>query len=357
MVTSWFQYQSGATCQHTGELLMDKEVSEMSCSFPSEFVPHHCSEHCSCSITPYQSEDIAQVHAHVIVNCSGHNVLPQSLPLIVNQEEVKQLTLDLSHGGLKSMEKLSQIEHYDNVTALILSHNNLTVLSGDHLPSRLEEVAFDHNRIRTLDIRDLRSNAFKSIRLGGNPYDCNCNSRLLYRFVRRNAQVRDHDQVWLDCYPDGRRAVNNISEYTEFCTNTKQRVYEIAIPVGLILLGILLAIVCVLWNKEKISVYIYSKPAMRALVYNAEPEESDQRRYDVFISYANEDKEFVEQKLVPILEDSSSSEYKYRCLVHVRDFIPGDQIMDQIVNAVTNSTRTLIVLSKAFLQSNWALQE
>ena len=96
---------------------------------------------------------------------------------------------------------------------------------------------------------------------------------------------------------------------------------------------------------------------MRALVYNAEPEESDQRRYDVFISYANEDKEFVEQKLVPILEDSSSSEYKYRCLVHVRDFIPGDQIMDQIVNAVTNSTRTLIVLSKAFLQSNWALQE
>lgn len=360
VVTSWFQYQPGATC-HTGELLKLKQVSEMSCSFPSDFVPHNCSEPCSCLLTPYQSET-DEVKAHVTVNCSGHShLLPQSLPLIVHQEEVKKLTLDLSHGGLESLENLTQIEHYDNVTELIISHNNLTHLSGRYLPSRLEEVAFDHNRIRTVDIRGdlsiLRSNAVKSIKLGGNPYECNCNSRLLYRFVRRNAKVRvqDADQVWLDCYPDGPRAVNNISEYTEFCTNTKQRVYEIAIPVGLILLGILLAIVCVLWNKEKISVYIYSKPAMRALVYNAE-EENDKRRYDVFISYANEDKEFVEQKLVPILEDSTS-EYKYRCLVHVRDFIPGDQIMDQIVNAVTNSTRTLIVLSQGFLQSNWALQE
>ena len=100
---------------------------------------------------------------------------------------------------------------------------------------------------------------------------------------------------------------------------------------------------------------MYSKPSLRYSVYEDGSDDFD-KPYDVFISYSNEDKDLVEEKLVPALEDQNS-DLTYRCLVHVRDFIPGRPIMDQIVNAVDSSKCTLIVLSKNYLQSDWGRLE
>lgn len=53
----------------------------------------------------------------------------------------------------------------------------------------------------------------------------------------------------------------------------------------------------------------------------------------------------------------ASNDIRYKCLVHVRDFVPGRAIYEQILEAVENSSRTVIVLSKNFVASNWAMQE
>ena len=67
-------------------------------------------------------------------------------------------------------------------------------------------------------------------------------------------------------------------------------------------------------------------------------------------------KDFVEQVMVPKLEDDPD-EFKYRCLVHVRDFVLGRSIIEQITEAVDTSSCTLIVLSTSFVESEWACRE
>ena len=67
-------------------------------------------------------------------------------------------------------------------------------------------------------------------------------------------------------------------------------------------------------------------------------------------------KDFVEQVMVPKLEDDPD-EFKYRCLVHVRDFVLGRSIIEQITEAVDTSSCTLIVLSTSFVESEWACHE
>ena len=351
-VTSWFSFRPGVTCAN-GQLLSSKPIDSMKCTFPSDFIQQNCSDPCTCTIIPYQSED--NLESEMTVNCSEKGI-PKSLPHL--EKTTGQIVLDLSHNGLKNLEGVKEIRDYQNITKLVLSYNNLTEIRGQQLPPHLNALFFDHNKIESLNYADLRQSVSmaQSIKLGGNPYDCSCKSRLLYRFVRRNSgsKVKDAEQVWLNC-DDGKRFVNDINVYSEFCTETKTLIYEVAVPVGIFIVAILLALVFILWNKDKVFAYIYSKPALRSLVYKHD-ESLDDKRYDVFISYANEDKEFVEQQMIPILEDDSS-EYKYRCLFHVRDFVPGENIQDQIVNAVNNSTRTLIVLSHGFLQSTWALHE
>ena len=58
---------------------------------------------------------------------------------------------------------------------------------------------------------------------------------------------------------------------------------------------------------------------------------------------------------MPGLEESSN--IKYRCLVHVRDFVPGRNISEQVVEAVDTSRKTLVCLSKHFVSSDWAKLE
>ena len=53
--------------------------------------------------------------------------------------------------------------------------------------------------------------------------------------------------------------------------------------------------------------------------------------YDVFVSYSSDDREFVEDLLVQQLEhgQSQSAELRYKCLMAIRDFNPGENILKQ----------------------------
>jgi Na+/melibiose symporter-like transporter len=57
---------------------------------------------------------------------------------------------------------------------------------------------------------------------------------------------------------------------------------------------------------------------------------SNKKTYDVFISYAHEDHEWVTEELVPKLE----KEHQFKCCFHERDFQIGVTVMQNIVNCV-----------------------
>ena len=78
------------------------------------------------------------------------------------------------------------------------------------------------------------------------------------------------------------------------------------------------------------------------------------KEFDAFISYSSDDREFVEDFMVPKLENGHNS---IKCLLPIRDFEPGVSIMDQIVKAVDMSSCTVIVLSKNYVDSRWACHE
>nr|KAG5692580.1 hypothetical protein BaRGS_024140 [Batillaria attramentaria] len=59
-------------------------------------------------------------------------------------------------------------------------------------------------------------------------------------------------------------------------------------------------------------------------------------QYDVFVSYDNEDVGWVLGNLIPRLEGDLGLEF----CVHQRDFIPGQNIVDNIVHCVQNSKKS-----------------
>nr|KAG5696804.1 hypothetical protein BaRGS_012827 [Batillaria attramentaria] len=72
-------------------------------------------------------------------------------------------------------------------------------------------------------------------------------------------------------------------------------------------------------------------------------------QYDVFVSYASEDLQWVRQHLMPELEERLG----LRLCVHERDFIPGKPIVDNIEETLQTSKKVLMVFSTDFARSQW----
>lgn len=89
------------------------------------------------------------------------------------------------------------------------------------------------------------------------------------------------------------------------------------------------------------------------LWFVTEEELDKNKTYDVFISYSHQDEKFVEQ----LVQELEYGEKPFKVCIHVRDWVPGQFIAEQIVNSVNDSRRTLVVLSNNFLDSVWGKME
>uniref|UniRef100_A0A8W8NSE1 TIR domain-containing protein n=1 Tax=Magallana gigas TaxID=29159 RepID=A0A8W8NSE1_MAGGI len=75
--------------------------------------------------------------------------------------------------------------------------------------------------------------------------------------------------------------------------------------------------------------------------------------YDAFVSYADEENDFVIQEMTPELEEVSD----LRLCLHERDFTPGISIGENITKAICNSRKVLCVVTENFLCSQWCMYE
>ncbi|KAK3612021.1 hypothetical protein CHS0354_021696 [Potamilus streckersoni] len=75
--------------------------------------------------------------------------------------------------------------------------------------------------------------------------------------------------------------------------------------------------------------------------------------YDAFVSFADEDREFVRDFMLKKLEH----ERGMRLCVSFRDFVPGREIASNIIEAIHNSRKTVMVLTESFLLSKWCVYE
>uniref|UniRef100_A0A8C4Q199 Toll-like receptor 21 n=1 Tax=Eptatretus burgeri TaxID=7764 RepID=A0A8C4Q199_EPTBU len=79
------------------------------------------------------------------------------------------------------------------------------------------------------------------------------------------------------------------------------------------------------------------------------------QRYDAFVSYNSSDEDWVMNYLRPNLEQHGPPFYKL-CLHH-RDFELGRYIIDNIIDGIYSSRKTICLLSESYLRSDWCSME
>ncbi|CAC5420259.1 unnamed protein product [Mytilus coruscus] len=84
-------------------------------------------------------------------------------------------------------------------------------------------------------------------------------------------------------------------------------------------------------------------------------EDDDSKLWDAFISFKSQDvdHQFVSSKLYMKLE----TQLGYKLCIHHKDFLPGKAIANNIVDSIANSRRTILIISREYLQGGYTTFE
>ncbi|KAM6909413.1 toll-like receptor 2 [Xenentodon cancila] len=271
--------------------------------------------------------------------------------------------LDLSYNDLKDFKVPLPV-----LRELYLSGNKFLRLPSGHLLLNLRTLTIDSNTLNAFSDSDLQSfRRLKNLQVGRNKFICSCAFVPFLQFLLQgggDVKLTDGEAGYICDSPFRLQGEPVSGVHLSVCECHK--VLFVSVCCGLALfLGVGLCVL--LWQ---LHVFWYLKMTWAWL--KAKRSSKNRRRrdaegweallsFDAFVSYSERDAGWVENFLVPQLEEPSGSnsgnDRSFTLCLHKRDFLPGHWIMDNIMNAIERSRRTVFVLSENFVQSDWCRYE
>ncbi|KAM9824554.1 toll-like receptor 1, partial [Neosynchiropus ocellatus] len=259
--------------------------------------------------------------------------------------------IDLTRTGITAMTQ-SDVSLLPHLTHLVLSSNGIPFIPDFSESPALVSLHIDQNAITYLSKEMLyRLPRLETLKAGNNPYVCSCDSHWFLTRFDKSILVD-----WpLDYTCSTPQSLTGLP-LSEFKTTDQSCFVWLKVVLALSVLTVIVSIIGGLfykydgmWYAKMLMVWIRMKRRGKKrsqLLMNVS------FAYHGFISYSHHDAGWVDNQLVPCLENAGFS-----LCVHERDFVPGDWVIDNIINCVEASYKTLFVLSKHFIQSEWCNYE
>ncbi|XP_070187420.1 toll-like receptor 2 isoform X1 [Littorina saxatilis] len=257
--------------------------------------------------------------------------------------------LSLSGTGLTQIPRnmFSRLRH---VTELYLYKNRFMSIPDGAFDNmhRLWKVILDNNLIQTISettfSEKIRS-SLKKVSLGGNPYQCDCNILWFQKWMRTNPVIfQDYHFRGYNCHNDYTVSIEDFVLNPQACI-LGSGAATLTIGIACFLIIFLVLLIVFFRFRWHVRLWLYEVCRGR----RRRSRVSRGCKYDVFVSYAEEDAVWVQEELLPVLE----GEWGLTLCVHHRDFRPGKHIVDNISDCVSDSERVILVFSPHFARSEW----
>nr|XP_029516349.1 toll-like receptor 13 [Oncorhynchus nerka] len=239
-------------------------------------------------------------------------------------------SLYLSKARLQSLDFLIGAK-LSRVTLLQVSKNDITVVNETVLQS-LPALTY-------LDMQD-------------NPFTCGCSDAWFVQWMESDNQTQVVGAGEFTCnYPADLKDTKLLDVELQFCT-VDLGLYCYISTTCLVLLTLVASFA---YHFLKWQV-IYGYYLFLAFLYDTKQRNKltpHGCQYDAFISYNAHDEPWVLRELLPELE----GEQGWKLCLHHRDFQPGKPIIDNIMDGIYGSRKTICVISHRYLESEWCSRE
>ncbi|XP_021252167.1 toll-like receptor 6 [Numida meleagris] len=262
--------------------------------------------------------------------------------------------LDLQNNQIASVPK--GIAELNSLKELNLASNRLADLPGCRAFVGLQILNIERNLILTPSADFFEScPSVKELQAGQNPFKCSCELQDFLHLERQSGgKLSGWPEAYVCQYPEDLSGTQ-LKDFhlTELACNT-----TLLLVTALLLTLVLVAVVAFLCIYLDVPWYVrmlwqWTQTKRRA--WHDSPEERESGlQFHAFISYSERDSLWVKNELIPNLEKGEGC---IRLCQHERNFIPGKSIVENIINCIEKSYRSIFVLSPNFVQSEWCHYE
>ncbi|XP_068564822.1 toll-like receptor 5 isoform X1 [Cebidichthys violaceus] len=280
------------------------------------------------------------------------------LNLFDNLENLLGLNLSLN-----SLATLPQgiFRGLGSIIEIDLSSNALTYLQPDIFPIGLKRLYLSNNFLASPDPAIFRSLSFLS--LAANRFHCDCSLEGFVKWLNativtflspieeyrcefpaalQNLPLLEYSAIVKPCEEDDEKAVQDLK-------------FALFILSALLILAVVLSGIVYARLRGRIFI-IYKKIVGRVLEGPKPTPPVDEVQHDAFLCFSDNDYGWVEAALLKKLDNQFSEENLFRCCFEARDFLPGEDHLSNIRDAIWGSRKTVCVVSKEFLKDGWCLE-
>ncbi|XP_052085885.1 toll-like receptor 4 [Mytilus californianus] len=282
----------------------------------------------------------------------------------VNGEFLKQSLevkhIDISDNGFFTFNQNMFVSQYRSLISLDLSKNKFSKFPIQISKfSTLMKLSLVQNRIAFLQKSDMNqlenyqrdNNIEFELLLNDNHFVCNCDSIDFLRWLQETKVALDKNRNYSCVYIDNSQKTTVYAfKHLEFIESKCLSKIWLTITIILVVLFLFIFTASSLAYKYRITLHFWYLHIRRKYRhYTALEGDSKEYKYNAFVAFCNEDEEWVCGSLVNYLEKKNGLAL---CL-HDRDFAAGKLIMDNIIEAIFESKKVVLVISEEFLKSSW----
>ncbi|XP_074848705.1 toll-like receptor 1 [Carettochelys insculpta] len=262
--------------------------------------------------------------------------------------------LDLQNNQIRIVPK--DITELKALKELNIAFNRLTELPGCSHFMGLELLNIEENSILTPSSDFFHScKNIKELRGGHNPFQCSCELRDFISFEKKSGgKLVGWPESYVCEYPDGLKGTQlkdfHLSELS--CNTTLLLVVALVVTVVVVAVT---SFLCIYFDITWYLKMMWQWAQTKRRVQNSHPEDLQSiLQFHAFISYSERDSLWVKSHLIPNLEKEDGS---VQICLHERNFVPGKSIVENIINCIEKSHKSIFVLSPNFVQSEWCHYE
>ncbi|XP_052793760.1 toll-like receptor 4 [Mya arenaria] len=248
--------------------------------------------------------------------------------------------LDLSFNNIENFDL--NIKPLKNLLIIDLQVNSVHTLK-ENIIKQLEQ---NSKRLNTSFLVDLRNNSIS--------YGCD-NLHFLQWLATHEHNFVGFNGYWFVADNSSILSFDDFKRDIEYLPK-RCKTYVVLIVICSISVAVFLSIVIggvIYKNRWKLR-YLLFMSRQRYFGYRRLDDETiiENYKYDAFISYAEENIRFIRDRIIPELEGRGLS-----LCIHQRDFLAGNDVTDNIINAIKRSKKTITILSNGFFRSKWCMYE
>ncbi|CAH1794126.1 unnamed protein product [Owenia fusiformis] len=285
-----------------------------------------CHKACECHYIPHESS--------LYVDCMNKDLheLPQTIP---PSSQETSIVLNVSYNHIQTLPKRNYIS---KIKVLDLSHNDLNVIEITNINNfnQISELLLQHNKLSSLPSKweYMTVPSLNKFCLHGNPFKCDCSSLWMEEWILQFTDQNSMDSCGNNIVcKDGSPITNQGISKTVCLIDWK-------LFVGMCCLVVLVTVTAII-------TLCYFKPVIILLIRKKKSYTVDigAKNSDAFVCFDMNDFEWVDEHIIKQLEP------KFKLCIPERDFMAGDILVDVITENIEQAQRTIMILSRHFLES------